>query len=320
MRCRRWFVYIVGLPCLVTAGAGDATLAPAPAVRALSLNSSVVLSGNRSASVDVVLTRPVSLPPTYLFDPPANVFDANRVGAGFALISLEYAVYPPSLVGMVAPQGSRVRRLQFPFGDDRAGHEILETLRLPAGRYRLYLYTPGGATTVRFRLPGLPSGTSTVVPTRPEAVVLQRRNAEPVTVTGSILGDTRTTTASQTLVVKTAAALLEVAPRGYESWWCLYRNGPPPTGYLPRCLTADIGFGTGNGLPAIGYDLAGYSAFVGVPPGRWAVSRSVDAVGKVVDQTSYFIWIPMPLAAPASAGTSGPRVAAADVTWRRSHG
>ena len=299
---RRLSAMVAGLACLLsTAGASAA-----PAPQQVSLPSTVVLRGTQSASVDVRLSRPVTLDPAHLFDPPRTVFDADRVGAGYALVSMEHAYYPPTLVGVLAPQASRSRRIQLAFGDDRAGNDVLETLRLPAGRYRLYLFTPGGMTTVRMRLPGLAAGTRTVTPARRESIGLRRADAAPTTVTGSVLADARSTTASQTLAVTTVAARI-TAPRGYDSYWCAYDGADPPAGqYLPRCLGADEGTGVGNALPAVDFDYSGLSAFVGLPRGRWAASRSVEAVGRVEEQTSYFVWIPMPLAAPRGSAASVP--------------
>lgn len=295
MRRRRLVSAAAGMVCLIaTAGAGAS---PAPAAQPVPLTSSVVVRGTRSASIDVRLNRPVTLGPGDLFNATPTVFDSDRAGAGYALVNVEHAHDPPTLVGVLSPGAVRNTRMQLAFGRDRSGKEVLETLRLPAGRYRLYFFTPGGATTVRFRLPGLDAGTRSVAPARRETVELRRADASPVTVTGSVLADTRSIAASQTLAVTTVTARI-TAPRGYESYWCAYEGGDPPVGqFLPRCLGADHGTGVGNALPAVAYDYAGLSAFVGLPRGRWALSRSVEAVGRVEGQTSYFVWIPMPLAA-----------------------
>ncbi|HEV2889031.1 MAG TPA: hypothetical protein VGX28_01510 [Frankiaceae bacterium] len=262
------------------------------------LASTVLLRGTSSASVDVSLDRPVTLSGADLFDPASSVFDADRVGAGYALVSLRYAYNPPTLVGVVTPQAGRGRRIQLAFGDDRSGRGVLESLRLPAGPYRLYLFTPGGATTVRFRLPGLAGGTRTVTPVRREAIRLHRADAPPLTLSGSVLADARDLEASQTLAIATVAARI-TAPRGYESYWCADDGGDPPAGrYLPHCIGAEAGAGVGNALPAVNFEYSGLSAFIGLPRGRWGVSRSVEAVGQIADQTSYFVWIPMPFARP----------------------
>lgn len=304
MRPHRLVAVALGVLCVM--GDAGAVAAPAAKPHQVALASTVVVRGTRSGSIDVVLNRAVTLQESDLFDPSPAAFDANRVGAGYALVSLEYAYNPPTLVGVLAPQADRSRRIQLPYGDDRAGNEVLETLRLPAGRYRLYFFTPGGPTTLRFRLPGLAPGTRAVTPTRRETIALARSDAPPSTATGSVLANVHTTTVSQTLAIATVAARI-TAPRGYDSYWCADMGADPPAGqYLPHCVGAEAGLGVGNGFPMIDNEYVGLSTFSGLPPARWGVSRSVEAVGQVEDQTSYFVWISMPFARPADTAEAAP--------------
>lgn len=281
-----------------------ASLAPAAgavprAPAGVSLTSAVELRGSRSASVDVRVTRDVRI--DEVWDARPATFDSTAVGSGFALVSLDYAYDPPTVIGLMTPGGARARRLVVAFGDDRRGNQILVTQVLPRGRYRLYLITSGPAT-VRFGLKGLRGGTTALKPARPERVGLRRVDSPVKTsYTGEVLAHAYELIAEQNIAFVTVSTIIRNAPHGYDSFSCMYRGGPPPGGvYLPRCLNASFGLGTANNLPIIGeFDYLGFGAFSNLPGGKWAMSRSINAPGEVIDQTSYFVWLPMPLGTPS---------------------
>lgn len=256
------------------------------------LSSNVVLRGEHSASVDVMAASAFTISPAS-FDPPSSVFYASRRGSGFALVALGGGKYPAGLIGVMAPEGRRSRALFFPFGDDGRGNDVLVSLQFPAGRYRLTLFTDG-PTTVSFALGTQRAGTLNVQPRRQERVVVQNLTAPGTTVLGSVLGAAAPTgLAANNLLIQTVAGRLDVSAAGYESYWCAYA-GTPPLGYLPRCIGGE-GVGVARVGPLVGFDYSGINVFVGVPgPSSGAFSRSLSGVGQIVDQSSEFVWLPLP--------------------------
>jgi hypothetical protein len=295
--------------------AGGTAVAKPGASRGVVLGASNTITASRSASMDVVVPKSFVLDP-WLFDVPAAKFSTTRVGSGFALIGLTGSATPPTLVGMTTPEGRVSHALLFPFGDDGRGGNAFDTLRFPAGRYRLTVFT-AGPVTVRFALK-LPGGPVSLRPTRPEPVALHRHDAPSQTLTGSVLGETAPVSESAPwLALATVAGHLTPSLTGYESYWCLYDGGPPATGYQPRCLGGH-GLGVAWLGPLLDFHYSGYSAFIGIPPGtKLAVSRSLQGAGVIQDQSSMFIWVPMPPITEHVAAGAQPSMLALDNQARR---
>jgi hypothetical protein len=286
---------------VVVATAGTAAARPGATGGAV-LGATNTITASRSAAMDVVVPRAFTLDPA-LFDVPASNFTTSRVGSGFSLIGLTGSAYPPTLVGMSTPEGSSAHVLLFPFGEDGKGGDAFESRRFPAGRYRLTVFT-SGPVTMRFAL-HLPGRPTVLRPDQAAPVVVHRQDAPAQTLTGSVLGDTAPVSESASwLAVTTVAGHLAPSLTGYESYWCRYDDGPPPAGYQPKCLGGH-GIGVAWVGPLVDFHYSGFSAFVGLPPkSKLAVSRSLQGAGVIEDQSSLFIWVPMPaITRPAAAGS-----------------
>jgi hypothetical protein len=260
--------------------------------------TTIVASGSRT--LDVVLPRDVVLDPN-LFTPGPDLIRSSRAGSAFALVGLGAGPFPPTMVGLASPTGDGgIKHMIFPFGQGRNDDRVFDSRRLPAGRCRLHIVT-NGPTTFRFSLP-LPGATKTLRPVKRDPSSLQVLRADD-SATGTILATQAATPGARNILVQTMVATLEAAPAGYESFWCLYRDGAPPLGYQRRCLGGS-GVGVGNQTPAIDRSIDGFSAFTGPArdeAGRLTVSRSVETVGSVRDQISMFLSLPLDAPAPPSA-------------------
>ena len=305
-----------GVLSLVMAWGGVAFAAPPQSGKPV-LSSRITLTGSTSASTDVVVPVPFVLEPQ-LFDVSRDAFHTSRIGSGFVLMGLTGSDYPPTLIGMAAPEGSRSRSMLFPFGEDGAGRDSFDTYRFPAGRYRLTLFTDG-PVTMSVRLPLPRRSPLSLRPTDRAGARLQRANAPQETQTGSVLGVSSPGPAAERwLAVQTVAGRLAPSVSGYASHWCVYEDGPPATGYLPSCL-GGAGFGVQQIGPLVDYDYAGFSAFVGIPGSSpVAVSRSLQGAGRIQDQSSLFLWLPLPpVQAKRAAGTAAVRAMSLDTIGNR---
>ena len=273
--------------------AGGTAQAVPPATGSPILGADTVVYSDRSASMTVQVPQAFQLNP-WLFDVPAGLFSATREGSGFALVGLTGSDYPPTLVGVAAPEANRSRMMLFPFGDDGAGGDAFNTTRFPAGRYRLTIFT-SGPTRISFHLSLPPRSPAVLRPRSAEQVPVQRLIGATPSSTGSVLGAQAPPLSSGTwAVVQTMTGRLDPSASGYESDWCVYSGGPPPLGYQPRCLGGS-GLGTAQLGPLVNYDYCGFSAFLGIPPTQpLAVSRSLQGTGLVYDETAMFIWLRLP--------------------------
>lgn len=210
---------------------------PVPAVFASarpSLAGVTTISGTRSASVAVRLTKPATLRDPLLEDAARNdvgVTTAGRFG-GFVLVQEGVpALSQIVVVGGRLPEPSGKLHFVYPANGLGAG-----TWRLPAGNYRLYLVTDGKPTTVRLRLPGLsgttslrPAGAASAALTFPAAAI----DTDPARVTYAVGADrpvARRTLFFSTLYAGYAAHVDTV----YTS--CFYFERPTgPAPYAPGC-------------------------------------------------------------------------------------
>lgn len=267
---------VVVLVALAATSSGVAEAATPPR-----LSATVVVTGSRHAYTEVTLDRTLKIP-------MGTSPDAAIAGKGFvalALIRVQRGETPPGLVlttvpGTATPHHAWIGHARGTHADDDPPTYFTRTL--PAGRYRLYLFTSGQAT-VTWRLP-LRGGRTTVSP-RSRTTAARTESVAP--------GERGTVVASAYAHQLTAA----VENRGLMlglTWYeahahavatlgnCTYPGQPAAVGLgpAPACLNRDVSIGRLGPATDDGYVSQG-SGYL--EPGTWTSKHYVRVAGTVRD-------------------------------------
>ena len=228
---------------VVTAAAVAATCAlSAPASAAPPELAGVnVIHGAKAAYLDVRLPRAVTLPTRLGGGPAIDVAGASKLAA-FVLAGTDSRTRSVTVAGGQTAAGKDKQKFLMPLAPDGSGaYERTKTfgdsVRLPAGSYRLYVLSSGPAT-IFLRLPGL-GGSRTMRPAKAaRGAVLQ--SAHPLSSTPA-----STTTFAAADVVKlkrpgVALHALHAAVTTEAAWqivMCHYDAKSAPVAETPACPT-----------------------------------------------------------------------------------
>jgi hypothetical protein len=215
---------------LLAAGTGAAAAASPP-----TLGGTVVLTGNRTVSVEVVVPRTATLGDPLLLDSAARAVSVSG-GKGFTGFALRSADGKTSFIGgrLIGPVAHRT----FVHATGERTRQLADGYEVPAGRYRLYLLTGGGTTTVTLRL-GRLTGSTRLSPKAPRALTVARPAPElagpdPAQVVYSVGAEQ--TLSGQTLAFQLLYHVHDVHTES-DYWSCHYQGEPAPTlAYSPGCL------------------------------------------------------------------------------------